>query len=108
MTDLEDRELVDDLLGETDQMNAVLSDLLLLARLDSGKLTVAEETFNLASVVSETAERFGARAGAEEVRLDVHNTGKISARGPGSDRPDPGLTVGQRPAVHAPGRQHRG
>ncbi|MEJ7871342.1 MAG: HAMP domain-containing sensor histidine kinase, partial [Rubrobacteraceae bacterium] len=81
LTDPGDRELVEDLLGETDQMNAVLSDLLLLARLDAGKLSVATEPFNLAAVVSETAERFGARAGTKEVRLEVINTGKVPARG---------------------------
>jgi len=81
LPDSGDRELVEDLLGETDQMNAVLSDLLLLARLDAGKLSVATEPFNLAAVVSETAERFGARAGTKEVRLEVINTGKVPARG---------------------------
>jgi signal transduction histidine kinase len=81
LTDSGGRELVEDLLGETDQMNAVLSDLLLLARLDAGKLSVATELFTLAAVVSETAERFGARAGTEEVRLEVIDTGKVPACG---------------------------
>jgi signal transduction histidine kinase len=81
LTSPEDRELVEDLLGETDRMSATLSDLLLLARLDAGKLSVTRKAFNLEAVVSETAERFGVRAHAEEVRLDIHNTGKISALG---------------------------
>ena len=46
----DNRELVEDLLGETDRMNAVLSDLLLLARLDAEKVVVSREPFDLALV----------------------------------------------------------
>jgi signal transduction histidine kinase len=77
----ENRELVDDLLGETDRMSAVLSDLLLLARLDAEKLTVSREPFDLALVISETSERFAARASAEGKNLEVHHSGKLPARG---------------------------
>ena len=83
--DSDDAELFDDLLGETDRMSALLSDLLTLARLDAGKLAVARETFNLAAVVSETSERFAARAEAEgkrlEVRIDDPRSGKLLALG---------------------------
>jgi signal transduction histidine kinase len=79
--DAENRELVEDLLGETDRMSAVLSDLLLLARLDAEKLSVSREPFNLASVLAETSERFASRAAAEGKRLEVHNSGKLMARG---------------------------
>ena len=75
------RELVDDLLGETDRMSAVLSDLLLLARLDADKISVSRELFDLALVLSETAERFTARAVAEDKSLEVHHSGKLPARG---------------------------
>ncbi|HEX2739035.1 MAG TPA: sensor histidine kinase, partial [Rubrobacter sp.] len=75
------RELVDDLLGETDRMNALLSDLLLLARLDADKVSVSREPFDLALVLSETAERFAARAAAEGKNLEVHHSGKLPARG---------------------------
>ena len=78
---LENRELVEDLLGETDRMNAVLSDLLLLARLDAEKLFISREPFNLASVLAETSERFAARAGTEGKRLEVHHAGKLPTRG---------------------------
>ena len=77
-----DGELVEDLLEETDRMNALLSDLLTLARLDAGKLSVAREPFNLASVIAETSERFAARAEAEGKRLEVHlDGGKLLALG---------------------------
>src|SRR5215218_7815449 len=81
MTDPNDRELVEDLLGETDRMNAVLSDLLVLARLDAGKLAVSREPFDLALVLAETSERFAARAVAEGKNLEVEHSGKLPARG---------------------------
>ena len=77
----DDRELVDDLLGETDRMGAILSDLLLLARLDAQKVSVSREPFDLALVLSETSERFVARALAENKNLEVHHAGKLLARG---------------------------
>jgi signal transduction histidine kinase len=77
----DDRELVEDLLGETDRMSTVLSDLLLLARLDSGKLIVAQEPFNLSAILAETAERFQMRAAAKGIRLEIEATGKLPTRG---------------------------
>ena len=63
--------LADDLISETDRMNALLSDLLTLARLDAGKLSVERKPFDLANTIAETAERFDARAAAEGKRLEV-------------------------------------
>ncbi len=83
----DNRELVDDLLGETDRMSAVLSDLLLLARLDADKVSVSREPFDLALVLSETLERFAARASAEGKNLEVHHSGKLLSRGD-TDRTD--------------------
>lgn len=83
----DNRELVDDLLGETDRMSAVLSDLLLLARLDADKVSVSREPFDLALVLSETSERFAARASAEGKNLEVHHSGKLLSRGD-TDRTD--------------------
>jgi signal transduction histidine kinase len=77
----DNRELIDDLLGETDRMSAVLSDLLLLARLDADKISVSREPFDLALVLSETLERFAARAVAEGKSLEVEHSGKLPARG---------------------------
>jgi signal transduction histidine kinase len=80
----DNRELVEDLLGETDRMSAILSDLLLLARLDAQKVSVSREPFDLALVISETSERFAARATAEDKSLEVHHSGKLPARGDAS------------------------
>jgi signal transduction histidine kinase len=77
----DNRELIDDLLGETDRMSAILSDLLLLARLDAEKISVSREPFDLALVLSETSERFAARAVAEGKNLEVKHSGKLPARG---------------------------
>ena len=78
---MDNRELVDDLLGETDRMSAILSDLLLLARLDADKVSVSHEPFDLALVISESSERFAARAVAEGKNLQVEHSGKLPARG---------------------------
>jgi signal transduction histidine kinase len=84
LTDPEDRELADDLIAETDRMNALLSDLLTLARLDAGKLAVERKPFDLANTIAETAERFDARASAEGKRLEVRldpSDGELPASG---------------------------
>jgi signal transduction histidine kinase len=81
LADPDHQALADDLLGETDRMNAVLSDLLLLTRLDAGKLVVSQEPFALATVIVETADRFAARAAAEEILLEIDIPGKLVARG---------------------------
>jgi signal transduction histidine kinase len=77
----ENRELVDDLLGEADSMSTILSDLLLLTRLEAQKVSISRERFDLALVISETSERFAARASAEGKNLEVHHSGKLPARG---------------------------
>jgi signal transduction histidine kinase len=81
LRDLAGRELLEDLLAETDRMDAVLSDLLLLARLDAGKLAVARDPFDLSVVVREAAERFRARADAEGKRVEVSLVGALPALG---------------------------
>ena len=81
MTDPGQQELADDLLSETDRMNAVLSDLLLLTRLDAGKLSVVREPFDLSQVIIETAERFRARAEAEGIGIETELPGKLAVRG---------------------------
>jgi signal transduction histidine kinase len=77
----DDRELLEHLIAETGRMEAVLSDLLVLARLDTGKLAVARESFNLAEVIVETAHRFGERAAAEGTRLAVEVSERLPVRG---------------------------
>jgi signal transduction histidine kinase len=77
----DDRKLVEHALAETDRMDAILSDLLLVARLDAGKLKVSDKPFDLTAILSEEAERFGVRAAAKEIRLEVQVPGELPARG---------------------------
>jgi two-component system sensor histidine kinase CiaH len=67
----EDRELTGEVLAETDRMNAILSDLLTMARLDAGVLDVARKPFDLSNLLKEEAERFKVRAAREGIRLEV-------------------------------------
>jgi signal transduction histidine kinase len=70
-TDPENEEIVEEQLGEIDRMDTLLSDLLVLARLDAGRLEVENKPFDLATVTAETAGRFLKRAAEEGVRLEV-------------------------------------
>ena len=77
----DDRKLVEHALAETDRMGAILSDLLLVARLDAGKLEVTRKPFDLAASLAEEAERFGARAANKGVRFEVDVQGELQVHG---------------------------
>jgi two-component system sensor histidine kinase CiaH len=79
--DPENREVVEDQLAEIDRMDALLSDLLVLARLDADKLDVEQKPFDLSVVAAETAGRFLTRAAEEGVRLEVEVPEELPARG---------------------------
>lgn len=66
---------------EIDRMNALLSDLLLLARLDSGKLVVEQRPFDLATVLAESTARFSRRAELEHIELGFDVPADVTARG---------------------------
>ena len=80
-TDPENRVVLEDQLSEIDRMNALLSDLLTLARLDAGRLEVDRKPFDLAVVAAEAAGRFLKRAAAEGVRLEVEVPDSLPACG---------------------------
>jgi signal transduction histidine kinase len=73
--------IVEDQLAEIDRMDALLSDLLTLARLDAGRLDVEAKPFDLAVVAVEAAGRFLKRAAAEGVRLEVDAPDELPASG---------------------------
>ena len=75
------REVVEDQLSEIDRMDALLSDLLTLARLDAGRLDVEDKPFDLSVVAAETAGRFLKRAASEGVRLEVEVPEQLPACG---------------------------
>lgn len=81
-----DRELADDVLAESDRMTNILSDLLLMARLDADKLAVQRKVFDLRAVISEVVDRFAARAASEDISIRAHVPGELLIRG------DPGRT----------------
>jgi signal transduction histidine kinase len=85
-TNLENGEIIEDQLSEIDRMDTLLSDLLVLARLDAGRLEVEEKPFDLSVVAAETTGRFLTRAAAEGVRLEVEVPDRLPVLG------DPGST----------------
>ena len=85
-TDPENGEVIEDQLSEIDRMNALLSDLLVLARLDAGRLDVEEKPFDLSVVAAETAGRFLTRAASDGVSLEVEVPDRLPVSG------DPGRT----------------
>jgi signal transduction histidine kinase len=75
------RKVIQDQLSEIDRMDSLVSDLLVLARLDADNLGVSHETFDLAKIISETADRFILRAAKEEILLDIEVPGELPAHG---------------------------
>ncbi|MGB3684172.1 MAG: HAMP domain-containing sensor histidine kinase [Rubrobacteraceae bacterium] len=80
-TDPENEEIVDDQLSEIDRMEDLLSGLLVLARLDAGRLEVEDRPFDLSVIAVETAERFVKRAANEGVHLAVVVPEQLPAHG---------------------------
>lgn len=76
------RNILKHQISEIDRTSAILSDLLVLARLDAGtKLVVERKPFDLASVLYETADRFRTRAADAGVTLDVSVPDELPVRG---------------------------
>ena len=92
LAEKEDKELADDVLTETERMSVILSDLLTAARIDAGQLTIRQETFDLAGVISAVVDRFGTRAASAGIRLEVEVEGKLPALGD-QERTEQILTV---------------
>ncbi len=78
---LDKSRLIGKLLAEADRMNVLISNLLLLARLDVGKLTVASKPFDLSYLIEETMERFRERAETKKIALEVQGPDQLEARG---------------------------
>jgi signal transduction histidine kinase len=76
-----DRKLIEHALAETNRMSNMLSDLLFIARLDAGKVTVERKVFDLAAVISGAVGRFGTRAVVEGVRMEIRTPDELPARG---------------------------
>ena len=77
----DERELAGEVLAETDRMSAILSELLMMARLDAGALDVARKPFDLSNLIREEAERFKVRATREGVQLEIQVPDELLASG---------------------------
>jgi len=65
------RELLGDILDETDHMNKLVEDLLLLSRLDAGQLKLEREVVDLQSLLASLAREMGRVAVEQGVTLEV-------------------------------------
>jgi signal transduction histidine kinase len=63
----EPRALIDDIVTETDHMGQLVSDLLLLSRLDSRQVQLAREPVPLAALAADLDRQFGRLADARQV-----------------------------------------
>lgn len=75
------KELLGHQIEEIGRMTELLSDLLLLARMDAGKLSVDRMAFDLGDVLAESAGRFHTRATHDRIDLGVDVEGPVAARG---------------------------
>lgn len=62
---------VDDITAEVDHLTALVEDLLLLARSDSGAVELAREPVDLADVATDASEALAPLAAASQVRISV-------------------------------------
>jgi signal transduction histidine kinase len=76
------REPVAEIISETDRMNQLVGDLLLLSRLDAGALPIEREPIELAPLVEEIARSFGRVAAERKVAV---RAGPIPGRVYGSE-----------------------
>ena len=76
---VEQRELLGDLLRESDHMARLVDDLLLLSRLDAGQLPLEREAIPLAPLRDETARQVARLAEARGVRVEARGDGAVVA-----------------------------
>jgi signal transduction histidine kinase len=69
--DADGRALLDDVLQETDYMSRLVADLLLLSRLDAGRLTLARQPVALPPLLAEVARQVGRLASERGVQVEV-------------------------------------
>lgn len=80
--DLDNRDLLGDVLYECDHMNRMVEDLLLLSRLDAGKLEIRRQVVPLTTLFADTRRQVGRLADEKQIHLDVED-------GVGAVRGDP-------------------
>ncbi|HVB20544.1 MAG TPA: ATP-binding protein [Ktedonobacteraceae bacterium] len=73
----EDAELLDDIVAETTCMSTIATNLLTLARLDTGTLQREHEVVNLAALSQEAAQRVQALAAQQHITMQVEHSGDL-------------------------------
>ncbi|HZD55149.1 MAG TPA: HAMP domain-containing sensor histidine kinase [Anaerolineales bacterium] len=73
--DDEVKELLQDILDESDYMNSMVNDLLLLSRLDTQRLTFSREYVSLPEMLTDTARQVEVLAGKKGINLRLGNLG---------------------------------
>ncbi|MFN8512663.1 MAG: HAMP domain-containing sensor histidine kinase [Thermomicrobiales bacterium] len=75
----EQRELLGELLRESDHMARLVDDLLLLSRLDAGHLPLEREAIPLAPLLAETARQVARLAEERGIRIEARGDGVVYA-----------------------------
>ncbi|MEO8972211.1 MAG: ATP-binding protein [Ktedonobacteraceae bacterium] len=73
----EDAELLDDIVAETNYMSNIATNLLTLARLDTGSIHREHEVVNLAELSQEAARRVQALAEERNITIQVEHVGDV-------------------------------
>ena len=73
--DVERRELLGDVLHECDHMSRLVEDLLLLSRLDGGRLKLEQRSISLPDLLADVQRQVGRLADERGVRLTAESTG---------------------------------
>lgn len=71
VTDADGRALLDDVLHETDYMSRLVEDLLLLSRLDAGRLALERQTIALSPLLADVGRLVGRLADERGVQVEV-------------------------------------
>lgn len=77
--DTDRRELLNDVLHESDHMNQLVDDLLLLSRLDAGQLTFEHGSVDIATLIDGVRRQVGRVADERKVRLEGQGSGMAQA-----------------------------
>ncbi len=106
--DADNRELLGDVLQETDHMSRLVEDLLLLSRLDAGRLPVAHELIPLADLLGEVQRQVGRLAADRGISLETTEAGGTVTGDATRLRQVLLISARQRHAPHAGRRPHSG
>ena len=79
----DDAEVLDDIVSETEHMSRLANDLLTLARLDAGRLTLEREVVDLSDLAGGLVRRVAALAAEKQITLSEDHGAETGAAGDG-------------------------